>query len=210
MQQKELAKLLGISPAMVSRLAKRNMPTDSLERAQRWRKRHLEPGRVKGSRFDPTQATKPAAPMPATPDTAAAAVPGVSVADVEAAGAELEHAIVWNDQEWSGLMTQQLRGLLRQLPDDARPCLTLRVWLALLEWLISPECEVFDSPNKSEILTPGQFAYRRHKSFFANDLMTTEHISCLGAHALSEACDWNDVSINGWPDDPEKDMQEDA
>lgn len=51
MQQKELAQLLGISPAMVSRLAKRGMPTDNLERAQRWRKRHLEPGRVKGSRF---------------------------------------------------------------------------------------------------------------------------------------------------------------
>lgn len=51
MQQKELAQLLDISPAMVSRLAKRGMPTDTLERAERWRKRHLEPGRVKGSRF---------------------------------------------------------------------------------------------------------------------------------------------------------------
>ena len=47
MQQKELAILLDISPAMVSRLAKRGMPTDTLERAERWRRRHLEPGRVK-------------------------------------------------------------------------------------------------------------------------------------------------------------------
>lgn len=49
MTKKELAALLGISGAMVTRLAKRGMPTDSLERAQRWRKRHLEPSRVKGN-----------------------------------------------------------------------------------------------------------------------------------------------------------------
>lgn len=207
MQQKQLAKLLGISPAMVSRLHKRGMPIDCPERAKRWRKRHLEPGRVKGVRFDPTQPTE----LPETKQTAPKITPTAAydplLGTVESAGAELDHAIMGNDQEWSGVMTQQLRDLLRQLPDDARPCLTLRVWLALLEWLISPECEVFDSPNKSEILTPGQFAYRRHKAFFAKGLMTTEHISCLGANALSEACDWNDVSINGWPDDPEKDMQ---
>ena len=65
MQQKELATLLNISPAMVSRLAKRGMPTDTLERAERWRRRHLEPGRVKGARIDqpggprPTPAPKP-------------------------------------------------------------------------------------------------------------------------------------------------------
>ena len=56
MQQKELASLLDISPAMVSRLAKRGMPTDTLERATRWRKRHLEPGRVKGSRMGTVEA----------------------------------------------------------------------------------------------------------------------------------------------------------
>ena len=65
MQQNELATLLDISPAMVSRLAKRGMPTDTLERAERWRRRHLEPGRVKGARLDqpsgpkPTPATRP-------------------------------------------------------------------------------------------------------------------------------------------------------
>ena len=50
---KELAALLGISGAAVSKLVKRGMPTDSLERAKRWRKRHLEPGRIKGGKFDP-------------------------------------------------------------------------------------------------------------------------------------------------------------
>jgi hypothetical protein len=52
MLKKDLAQLLGISPAMVTRLSQRGMPTDTLERAQRWRKRHLEPSRVKGNRFD--------------------------------------------------------------------------------------------------------------------------------------------------------------
>ncbi len=50
MLMKELAAALGISAAMVSKLAKRGMPTDSLERAIRWRRRNLEPGRVKGQR----------------------------------------------------------------------------------------------------------------------------------------------------------------
>lgn len=76
MQQKELATLLDISPAMVSRLAKRGMPTDSLERAERWRRRHLEPGRVKGARLDqpgspkPTPATRPARAAADTADDA--------------------------------------------------------------------------------------------------------------------------------------------
>lgn len=57
MTKKELAALLGISGAMVSRLAKRGMPTDDVDRAKRWRRRHLEPGRTKGTRYDPAQAT---------------------------------------------------------------------------------------------------------------------------------------------------------
>ena len=66
MLKKELATLLGVSESMVSRHAKKGMPTDSLERAQRWRKRHLEPGRIKGSRFDPKQSTGPVAPAAVT------------------------------------------------------------------------------------------------------------------------------------------------
>ena len=50
MLKKELADALGISAPMVSKLAKRGMPTDTVERAQRWRKRHLEPGRLKTNR----------------------------------------------------------------------------------------------------------------------------------------------------------------
>lgn len=38
---------------MVSRLAKRGMPVDCVDRAKRWRRRHIETGRMKGVRFDP-------------------------------------------------------------------------------------------------------------------------------------------------------------
>jgi hypothetical protein len=128
MQQNELAKLLDISPAMVSRLAKRGMPTDTLERAQRWRKRHLEPGRVKGSRFDPKQPSKAPVPKPATRDTAAASE---LVAEVEAAGIELNNALAAGDQVWADVMVQEVRHLLLQLPKDADPALPIRVWNVL-------------------------------------------------------------------------------
>ena len=52
MNGKQMSNALGISPAMVSRLRKRGMPMDSVERAERWRNRHLEPARMKGARMD--------------------------------------------------------------------------------------------------------------------------------------------------------------
>lgn len=67
MTKKELAALLGISGAMVTRHSKRGMPTDSLERALRWRKRHLEPGRVKGTRFDSNYQPIPQTDHPVPP-----------------------------------------------------------------------------------------------------------------------------------------------
>lgn len=83
MEKQELARLLGISPSMVSRLAKRGMPIDSVERAARWRRRHLEPGRVKGMRAGTHSSTHaeappaPPAPVPATaPDTRAGTAGG--------------------------------------------------------------------------------------------------------------------------------------
>jgi hypothetical protein len=127
MQQNELANLLDISPAMVSRLAKRGMPTDTLERAQRWRKRHLEPARVKGSRFDKNRKTKPAMPAPSTPNPAAL-LPGVTLAEVELAGVQLDQALSNGDRAAAQMMTSVIRVLLRSLPTGAWPAFTLRVW----------------------------------------------------------------------------------
>jgi hypothetical protein len=52
MQLKDLAAGLGISAAMVTKLKKRGMPTDSVEAAAKWRRRHLEPARTKGMRME--------------------------------------------------------------------------------------------------------------------------------------------------------------
>lgn len=60
--QKELADQLGISSAAVSQLKAKGMPVDSVERAQRWRNRHLQRGRLKGVR----RVADAVAPMPAT------------------------------------------------------------------------------------------------------------------------------------------------
>lgn len=65
MKKADLAQALGISASMVSRLSKRGMPTDCVERAQRWRKRHIETGRMKGVRYDPKQQESQRAAMQA-------------------------------------------------------------------------------------------------------------------------------------------------
>lgn len=59
MTGKELAAGLGISQGMVSRLIAKGMPDDSIERARRWRNRHLQRGRMKGIRADTRVATPP-------------------------------------------------------------------------------------------------------------------------------------------------------
>lgn len=57
MKKKDLAYALGISAPMVSKLSAKGMPTDSLEAALAWRRRNLEPGRVKGVRLDTMRGT---------------------------------------------------------------------------------------------------------------------------------------------------------
>lgn len=205
MQQNELAKLLGISPAMVSRLKKQGMPTDSLERAQRWRKRHLEPGRIKGSRFDPNQTSKPTAPKAAMPAPAAAsaAAHGELLAEIEAAGVGLDDALCEGDQVWAEVMIQQVRDLLRTNtiefdPDDkAEPRLSLRVWVALINYVLVLDGVIERATNPAELLTPIQFC--QHLRPARPTYPLENH------HTLSHACDWNDRSINGWPQYPEDD-----
>src|SRR2546427_11229866 len=86
MNRKQLAAALGISPSMVTRLAKRGMPTDSVDRAKRWRNRHIEPGRMKSNRADTFDATPPAicrptAPVQVSAQGLAAALDAVKQAD---------------------------------------------------------------------------------------------------------------------------------
>jgi hypothetical protein len=77
MNRSELAAALGISGSMVTRLAKRGMPVDDVERAARWRRRHLEPTRTKGIRADtvPTARPRPAVANAVAPAAATLRLP---------------------------------------------------------------------------------------------------------------------------------------
>ena len=217
MNQKELAAALGISGAMVSRLKKQGMPIDDPDRARRWRKRHLEPGRIKGSRFDPnrpkatptpTLARQPArAAQPAQPGRPAAALPdelaAEAVASVEAAAVELDQALVSDDQAWAAAMVPQVRQALRHLtqcidPDDqaTEPRLSLRVWLALCDYALTFD-DAAKGGNPAALLTPSQFA-QHHRPGHDTYRLKNHHI-------LEFAADWNDYAANGWPSYPEDD-----
>lgn len=139
MQKKELAQLLGISASMVSRLAKRGMPTDTLERAQRWRKRHLEPGMVKGSRMG-TEAPPPlATPAPATPTPMEPGIdPAHYRAAIELAGQHLARNLSPDPVEREQQL-RPLRGLLWLFPVAAAEPMALPapLWAALCDHALS-------------------------------------------------------------------------
>lgn len=189
MQQKELATLLGVSAAMVSRHAKQGMPTDTLERAEKWRRRHLEPGRVKGARYERSRTTEPTPPKSASP---ARLAPSVSAADMENIGGLIDAALIRGNHFGAAIRTWQLRGQLRQATDDANPCLSLRVWLALVDHTLHEEAEVRNAHDLGAFLSPGECGVRVCPA------------NPWPAHVLLfDACDLDDDAINGYPEYPE-------
>ena len=133
MKQKDLAAGLGISEAMVSKLARRGMPTDSVERAVRWRRRHLEPARMKGMRVDsnPEPPRRPATPpqAPAT-DQADALQAESDQLRVELVGRLFALAEADFDR-----YAAELRPALRALPWRLRP--RLQVSVEVMERLVA-------------------------------------------------------------------------
>jgi hypothetical protein len=179
MQQNELAKLLDISTAMVSRLAKRGMPTDTLERAQRWRKRHLEPGRVKGARFDPKRKATPTAPTPSTPAPAVAELAGELLAEVEAAALYLERALDSDDLQLIQELKQHVRNGLRLLQDGVWPSLPIAVWDVLTAEMKS----ILPSREGNPLYEDGSPVYV--------DSMTDEEAAAVGQF-------WLEVAAGKW------------
>ena len=177
MKQYELAELLGITPAMVSKLARRGMPTDSLERATRWRKRHLEPGRVKGSRYG-------------TEATAARPLPGVAVPFLLEAVAALDVALTADqgDPLLDGLV-MGVRERLRAVPDAMVPALPLRVWLCLVDWMLADDAPVHMEADQGRALKPLEFAA----------LVNPDPAWRLSWLWLDEARDVRGLSITGLP-----------
>lgn len=202
MQQKELASLLDISPAMVSRLAKRGMPTDTLERAEKWRRRHLEPGRVKGSRID-TVKLGPCKPANLAITTqgknhpgnllqdrinAAALSGAVSLATVELWSNATRHAQA-SGAATLGEMVTELRALLRRLQIDDAPRMALGVWLALTDYSMHSESELRQATDLDTLLDPNGFAAR-----------VNPDSPDWGVVWLNDfACDWEGCAVNGWP-----------
>lgn len=181
MLKKDLAQALGVSGAMVSKLAKRGMPTDSLERAQRWRKRHLEPGRMKGQRMGTTAKV-------VTPGTDPTQRATVSVAAVDAAALEAgEFLALFPGEPEAAAMIQQLRGMLRHLPSETRPRMPLNVWLNLVDYVVHAEASVRRSPDQSICVDEFELA-----------LLVSP---CAPIFDLREmACDWHGYAVNGWPE----------
>lgn len=185
MLRKDLAVELGISGAMVSKLAKRGMPTDSVERAQRWRKRHLEPGRVKGVRFDPNYTPPPAPAAPAAP-----APPTSGEIELKLTrAAEVAAKCVGIALRVDGLasippLISELRDGLRELSPGAEPEMPLRVWVALVDWMLRADAEVRSRADQDQLLTPGQFA-----------ALAAPDGDADGLEWLHAACDWSDSSL---------------
>ncbi|OJU91023.1 MAG: hypothetical protein BGO13_00210 [Burkholderiales bacterium 66-5] len=130
--KKELAQALGISGSMVSRLAKRGMPTDSVARAERWRRRHLEPGRMKGQRLDTIKdfdlANRPLVFEGVDPRKVLALVGdmGWLLAAFLEAGAP-------GGNYWVDILRQHMR----VLPGGFRPAFPVATWLELLSHVMS-------------------------------------------------------------------------
>ena len=186
MQQKELAALLDISPAMVSRLAKRGMPTDTLERAQRWRRRHLEPGRVKGVRYERTKAASgrvakiARADLPLPP-----ASPPDSDIDAEALGDAIDAALAAGNTYAAAIRTWQLRELLRSSSVQSGPLLSVRTWLQLLNHMVAPDAPVRTDSNSSGPVSAAEFG-----SLF------NPGAPFSSAMIWAEACDFHDFALS--------------
>ena len=202
MQQKALAVLLSISPAMVSRLVKKGMPTDTLERAEKWRRRHLEPSRIKGTRIDTVKAApgKPSSlasqaqsdthPSDMTQDRikAAALAGPVSLAIVELWSTTTRHAQA-SGADTAGQLLSELRALLRRLLPGDYPRMALGVWLALTDYSMCPDCELRQATDLDTLLEPNDFSAR-------------VNLDCPdwgNVWLYDMACDWEGYAVHGWP-----------
>lgn len=207
MSQKELAEALNISPAMVSKLAKRGMPTDTLERAQRWRKRHLEPGRVKAFKAPAGRATQQTPPPQQSGHAVASAghaptgQPGnwldmaapelVSVRTVEAVAAACAY-LLQNapSPDEAAYPLAFLRDLLRRTdPHEVRFRLPLGVWLRLVDhWIHHEVVERLKLAPSGELLDAATLGQQ------VNPERPLPPIELLDA-----AADADGISVIGWP-----------
>lgn len=132
MKLKDLATALGISPAMVSKLSKRGMPTASVEAAAKWRRRHLEHARTKGNRAGTAPAPEPGGRVsnPASSPQLVDARTVLQLRQVEELGLLAHDAL---GRGTFDTVAPMLRQAMARVPFQARAQigLTLEVWDAL-------------------------------------------------------------------------------
>lgn len=180
MQGKDLAKALGISGAMVSRLKKRGMPTDSIERAERWRRRHLETARLKGNRLDSRAEVQP----PAQQSPRSARALSVEAQLAQRLG-DAAHELAGGPD--FGSIAKPLRQALRTIPVASWPALSLAVWRDLVLAYLHREADVRTARCDGTRLTIEQFADR---------VTPGNALPCMWIEAVE---DLDDIAIDGWP-----------
>lgn len=131
MNRKELALQLGISGAMVTKLAKRGMPTEDAEKARRWRKRNLQTLRTKGVRID-TWTGQDAIGNVSTAGSVSAQLHQPAVDRVRDLSLVAFAALQGGTFE---IIAPLLREALQAVPAAARPCvqMPIEVWDALTQ-----------------------------------------------------------------------------
>lgn len=187
MKQNELASLLDLSTASISKLVARGMPTDTVGAASAWRRQNLQPSMIKGGRFDSTRATTRPPVQPARPPEAMTYY--LADADIEAAGDALDGALRRGDKDRVAALSLKLRELLPDAAPGASPRLSVRVWLALLDYLLCPQAAIRTAPDMAAILSPEEVGTK----FFPTEWPWSAGL------VLFECADHDGYATRGWP-----------
>lgn len=149
-----LAELLGIAKSAVTAQAARGMPTDSVEAAQEWRRRNIDPGRKKGNRLDahyqPRQPVRPVqpAPQPVAPEPDWFALAALSL-DLA--------ALVLDGGQSIDVLIPSLRAALHWVPEHERPALPLP--LSVISVLVKHVSDALPSPENNPLNDDGTPMY---------------------------------------------------
>jgi len=190
--QTALADALGLARSRITALKKEGMPTHSIDAAHAWRKVRQNIARRK-----PLPRSSAQRLPPATLARPARAGPCLAVSDVEALADLADAALKRDNLDMAEKTVRQLRGLLKNLPVDASPHLTLRVWVELVIYLLHDAAEIRHAADVGALLSPAEFGARLGLDGWPASVV------------LFEACDFDNISINGYPefsDDEDKEI----
>jgi hypothetical protein len=112
---------------------------------------------------------------------------------MEVVGNLVDDALNRGNQAAAAFRIMRLRSMIRQsthVIEDENIRLTVRVWVALLDYMMHKDAEIRQAPNMGAYLTPGECGER----------IAPEGGGWAAHTVLWECCDFDDNAINGWPD----------